>query len=127
MKAEMVKNSISYDSKQIERIAAPIVLDMQMIKPTLVKLHEYVPLKVSIILTIVVFIGNLCLHLLAMYLYHRFVIFKKLTPSLLKDGKQKFSLKPIITTMAGIDIIRCHFQKTRTDWTRSLRFLPQKT
>ena len=65
----------------------------------------------SIDLTIVVFIGNLCLCFLGMYFYHRFAIFKKLSLSFLKDGKQKFSLKPIVTTMAGNDILKENSQR----------------
>ena len=46
-----------------------------MLKSTLVsKLDSYVPLKLSLMLTAIVFIGNLALRILAMYLYHRFAI-----------------------------------------------------
>ena len=79
VRTELIKTAVSFFKNKLQRIAAPIVKDMQLLKPTLVnKLHEYVPIKLSLTLTIVVFFGNLFLHILAMYLYHRFSIFKKL-------------------------------------------------
>ena len=33
-----------------------------------------------------------------MYLYHRFSIFKRLTPSFLKFGSEKIALKPVVST-----------------------------
>ena len=39
-------------------------------------------LRLSLILTILVFFGNYLLHVLATYLYHRFAIFRRLTPKL---------------------------------------------
>ena len=73
------------ESSQLAEIAKPIATQMQMLKPTLVnKLDSYVPLKLSFMLTVIVFIGNLALHILALYLYHRFAIIRKYVPHFVK-------------------------------------------
>ena len=57
---------------------------MTLLKPNLVsKLETYVPIKLPLMLTMIVFIGNLILHALATFLYHKFAIVRKLTPKFL--------------------------------------------
>ena len=72
---------------------------MQLLKPALTeKLNTYVPVKLSLLLTLFVFIGNLLLHTLVMYLYDRFRIVRKLTQGFLKFGQEKHPVKPVVST-----------------------------
>ena len=75
---------------------------MRLLKPSLVdKMEQYVPLKLSLTLTIVVFFENLLLHALVMYLYHRFAIFRRLTPKFMKSGDGRIELKPVLSVSAA--------------------------
>ena len=75
---------------------------MRLLKPTLVdKMEQYVPLKISLTLTLTVFIGNLLLHALAIYLYHRFAIFRRLTPKFLKGQDGTIALRPVLSVAAS--------------------------
>ena len=85
VKREIVMHQRVTESSQLAEIAKPIATQMQRLKPTLVnKLDSYVPLKRSLMLTVIVFIGNLALHILAMYLYHRFAIIRMYVPHFVK-------------------------------------------
>ena len=71
---------------------------MKLLRPALAhQLEECVPLKLSLMLTVKVIIGNLFLHILAMYFYQHFAIFKRLTPSFLKFDNNKVPLRPVMT------------------------------
>ena len=68
------------DNSKLPAIAKPIAHKMTLLKPNLVsKLETYVPIKLSLILTVIVIIGNLLLHASATFLYHRFAILRKFT------------------------------------------------
>ena len=61
--------------KHLNTLGKPIAHRMKLLKSTLAhQLEEYVPLKLSLMLKVIGFIGNLFLHILAMYLHHRFAI-----------------------------------------------------
>ena len=81
MKLELTMMSVdNLQQNDYDKIAKPLVHKMQLLKPTLIdKLDSYVPIKVSLSLTIFVFIGNLLLHILVMYLYHKFKFIRNLT------------------------------------------------
>ena len=86
VKRKIVMHQRITESNQLVEIAKPIAVQMQMLKPTLVnKLDSYVPMKLSLMLTVTVFIGNLGLHILVMYIYHRFAIVRKYTPQFVKN------------------------------------------
>ena len=58
-------------TRSLDEIAMPITTEMKSFKPALIdKLESYVPIKRSLSLTIIVFMGNLALHIL-MYLFHK--------------------------------------------------------
>ena len=81
-------------------IAKPIAHNMRLLKPSFVdKMEQYVPLKLSLTLTIVVFFGKLLLHALVMYPVHRFAILKRLTPKFMKSGDTRIDLKHTPVTM----------------------------
>ena len=73
-----------------------------MLKSTLVsKMERYVQLRLSVMLTVIVCFGNSILHALVMYLYHRFAIFWKLTPKVLKSQEGKIQLRPFLSVAAS--------------------------
>ena len=81
-----------------DKIAKPLVHKMQLLKPTLIdKLDSYVPIKVSLSLTIFVFIGNHLVHILVMYLYHKFKFIRNLTPKFMKSTDTKIPVKQVMS------------------------------
>ena len=86
VKRKIVMHQRINESNQLAEIAKPIAVQMQMLKPTLViKLDSHVPMKLSVMLTVIVkLIGNLNLHILVMYIY-RFAMVWKYTPQLVKN------------------------------------------
>ena len=81
----MISTTDTLKQADLDKIAAPLVHKMQLLKPSLVdKLKSYVPIKLSLTLTITVFIVNLLLHILVMYLYHKIRFFQRITPNFMK-------------------------------------------
>ncbi len=79
-------------------IAKPIAPRMTLLKPTLLdRLDMYVPVKLSLMLTLIVFIGNWILHGLVMFLYYRFTIFQRLVPRFFKHQDDKIPLKQVVS------------------------------
>ena len=99
MKLELTMMSVdNLRQEDYDKIAEPIVHKMQLLKPTLIeKLDSYVPIKVSLSLTVFVFIGNLLLHILVMYLYHKFQFIRNLTPKFLKSPESKIPIKQVVS------------------------------
>ena len=80
----MISTTDTLQQADLDKIAAPLVHKMQLLKPSLVdKLESYVPIKFSFTLTNIVFIGNL-LHILVIYFYHKIIIFQRITLSFIK-------------------------------------------
>ena len=70
VKAKLIDSPHLTKVDQFIDIAKPIAHDMQLLKPSLVdKMEQYVQLRLSLTLTVIVFLGNLLMHVL-MYLYH---------------------------------------------------------
>ena len=71
---------------------------MTMFEPSLMKeFSSYVPIQLSLSLTGIVFILNLILHALCLWLYHRFRLIRQLVHSFLKhDDSIKIGVKPVI-------------------------------
>ena len=82
-----VKTEFSYSNRKLsteslDDIAKPITTEMKSYKPALIdKLEIYVPIKLSLLLTIIVFIGNLALNILFMYLYHKVAFVRPMVPN----------------------------------------------
>ena len=94
----MISTTDTLKQADLDKIAAPLVHKMQLLKPSLVnKLESYVPIKLSLTLTITVFIGNLLLHILVMYLYHKIKFFQRITPNFMKFSDGKIPLKPVVS------------------------------
>ena len=96
LRVEMISTTDILKQADLDKIAAPLVHKMQLLKPSLVKLESYVPIKLSLTLTSTVFIGNL-LHILVMYLYHKIKFFQRITPNFMKFIDGKIPLKPVVS------------------------------
>ena len=96
VREKMLLNPVVTKSEHLSNIAKPIAHEMTMFKLSLMKeFSSYVPIKLSLSLTVVVFILNLILHALFLWLYHRFRIIRQLVPSFLKhDDNTKIGVKP---------------------------------
>ena len=102
VKAKLIDSPHLTKVDQLNEIAKPIAHNMRLLKPSLVdKMEQYVPLRLSLTLTAIVFSGNLVLHALIMYLYHRFAIFRRLTPKFLKSNAGNIQLKPVLSVAAA--------------------------
>ena len=102
VKAKLIDSPHLTKTDQLNDIAKPIAHHMRLLKPTLVdKMEQCVPLRLSLTLTAIVFLGNLVLHALIMYLYHRFAIFRRLTPKFLKGQDGTIALRPVLSVAAS--------------------------
>ena len=71
---------------------------MKTFKPALIdKLESYVPIKLSLSLTIIVFIGNLALHILFMFLYHKVAFVRRMVPNFMKLNGTNVPLNPVVS------------------------------
>ena len=110
VRAELIRSPKIKSSDDLVQIARPITADMRTLKPTLVsEFKEYVPLKMFLSLTVIVFIGNIILHTLFLYLYHRFKIICKFVPSFLKSQNDDIAVKPV--KCEGQHYCWCHSTK----------------
>ena len=67
VKTEIIYWNRKLSTESLDDIAKPITTEMKSFNPALIdKLEPYVPIKLSLSLTIIVFIGNLALHILFM-------------------------------------------------------------
>ena len=79
---------------QLVEIARPFAQDMKLLKPSLTReFNQYVPFKVSFTLTVTVFIVSTVLHLVFMYVYHRFNLKDRIFP---KKTVKKNAIKPVL-------------------------------
>ena len=102
VKAKLIDSPHLTKVDQLNEIAKPIAHNMRLLKLSLVdKMEQYIPLRLSLTLTAIVFLGNLVLHALIRYLYHRFAIFRRLTPKFLKSNAGNIQLKPVLSVAAA--------------------------
>ena len=79
---------------QLVEIARPFAQDMKLLKPSLTReFNQYVPFTVSFTLTVTVFIISTVLHLVFMYVYHRFNLKDRIFP---KKTAKKNAIKPVL-------------------------------
>ena len=70
---------------------------MRLMKPALTReFNQYVPFKISFGLSLIVFLVSTVLHLIFMYIYHRFNLAAKLFPSFTDHKKQKIPAKTVV-------------------------------
>ena len=78
---------------QLVEIARPFAQDMNFLKPSLTReFNQYVPFNVSFTLTVTVFVASTALHLVFMYVYHRFNLKDQIFP---KKTAKKNAIKPV--------------------------------
>ena len=71
---------------------------MKSFKPALNnKLEFYKPIKLSLSLTIIVFIGNLALHILFVYLYHKVAFVRRMVPNFMSFNRTNVPLNPVVS------------------------------
>ena len=93
VRKELVHSPRIREVNQLVDIARPLADDMKLLKPSLTsEFNQYVPFKVSFTLTVTVFIVSTVLHLLFMYIYHKYHLADRLFPKKLINNK--FKVKP---------------------------------
>ena len=97
VKAKLVDSPIVTNMEQLDEISKPIAHGMKLLKPSFTeKLESYVPIKLSLTLTVIVFIGSTLLQCLCTYLFHRFKAVRDITPRFLKTAHGDIRIKPVV-------------------------------
>ena len=79
---------------QLVEIARPFAQDMKLLKLSLTReVNQYVPFKVSFTLTVIVFIVSSVLHIVFLYIYHRFNLRDGIFP---KTSTKKNTIRPVL-------------------------------
>ena len=98
VETEFIYSNRKLSTESLDDIAKPITTEMKSFKPALIdKLESYVPIKLSLSLTIIIFIGNLALHILFMYLYHNVAFVRRMVPSFMKLNGTNVPLNPVVS------------------------------
>ena len=98
MRVELIIITDTRKRADLDKIAAPSIHRTQFLKPILVeKLESCVLIKLSLTLTITVFIGTLLVHILFMYLYHKIIFFQRITTNFMKFSDGKNPLIPVVS------------------------------
>ena len=93
VRKELVHSPRIREVNQLVDIARPLASDMKLLKPSLTReFNQYVPFKVSFTLTCIVFVVSTVLHLLFIYIYHKYHLADRLFSKKLMNKKIK--LKP---------------------------------
>ena len=80
---------IKKNNEDLVAVAKSFTADMLMLKLTLKSLlREYVPIQIFLSLTVIYFILNLALHVLFIWLYHKFKFVRKYLPKFLTADQQ---------------------------------------
>ena len=96
VKTELARGPKPREVRHLVEIARPFASNMKLLKPSLVKeFNQYVPFKVSFMLTLTVFVFSTALHLLLMYFYHRFNLATRV-PKIFDDLKRKLPLRQMV-------------------------------
>ena len=97
IKTEFIYSNRKLSTESLDDIAKPITTEMKSFKPALIcKFESYGPIKLSLSLTIIVFIGNLALHILFMYLYHKVAFVRRMVPNFMKLNGTNVPLNPVV-------------------------------
>ena len=97
VKTELSRGPKAREVKHLVEIARPFASEMKLLKPSLVKeFNQYVPFKISCMLTLTVFVFSTILHFLFMYIYHKYHLADRIFPKLRALKKQKIEAKPVI-------------------------------
>ena len=120
VKIKLIDSPIVTNMEQLDEISKPIADGMKLLKPTLTeKLESYVPIKLSLILTVIVFIGSTLLQCLCTYLFHRFKAVRDITPQFLKTAYGDIRIKPVVAMDIDEhdrDEKTARLMETRAEW-----------
>ena len=61
------------------------------------KLESYIPIKFSLTLTVIAYVGSTLLHCLCIYLFHRFKAVRDITPRFLNTAHGDIRTKPVVS------------------------------
>ena len=86
VKTEFIYSNRKLSTESLDAIAKPITTEMKTFKPAL-----------SLSLTIIVFIGNLALHILFMFLYHKVAFVRRMVPNFMKLNGTNVPLNPVVS------------------------------
>ena len=104
---DALKNDTEYN--QLVEIARPFAQDMKHLKPSLTReFNQYVPFKVSFTLTVIVFIVSTVLHLVFMYVDHRFNLKDRIFP---KKTAKKNAMEPVLHYFVSLMKVHQQFSK----------------
>ena len=113
VRKKLMSNPRVRQVNQLVEIACPFALDMKLLKPSLTReFNQYVPFKVSFTLTVIVFIVSTVLHLVFMYVYHRYNLRDRIFP---KSSTKKNTMRPVlqVTKECPLDLYK-NFQNVIT-------------
>ena len=98
VKTEFIYSNRKLSTESPDDIAKPITTEIRSFKPAIIdKLESYFPIKLSLSLTIIVFIGNLVLHILFMFLYHKVAFVRRMVPNFKKLNGTHVPLNPVVS------------------------------
>ena len=98
VKTEFIYSNWNLSTEPLDDIAKPITNEMKSIKPALIdKVASYVPIKISLSLTVIAFIGNLALHILFLYLNHKIAFVRRMVPNFMKLNGTNVTLNPLVS------------------------------
>ena len=100
VKTEFIYSNRKLTTESLDDIAKPITTEMKSFKPALIdKLESYVPIKLSLSLTTIAFIGNLAFYILFMYLYHKVAFVRRMVPNFMKLNGTNVPLYPVVSAL----------------------------
>ena len=131
LRKKLISSPRARQVNQLVEKARPFAQDMKLLKPFLTReFNQYVPFKVSFTLTVTVFIISTVLHLVFMYVYHRFNLKDRIFP---KKTVKKNALKPVLhvpheclPAVSEILSTRYHLLPSNEKIAEILHLFPQK-
>ena len=99
VRKKLISSPIVLEVNQLVELARPFAQDMKLLKPSLTReFNQYVPFKLSFTLTVIVFIVSTVLHLVFMYVYHRFNLRDRIFP---KPSTRNNAIRPVLQVPKG--------------------------
>ena len=106
----MIESPQLTKTDQLDAIAKSIAQDMCYANSSI---EIYVPLKLSLMLTVIDFCGIFLFHIMFTFLYHRYKVFRELTRKFIISQRGDLQLKLVFSVSPDkIDVI----DKSRNEW-----------
>ena len=98
VKAKLIDSPIVTNTEQLDEISKPIAHGVKLLKPSFTDILEsYLPIKLSLTLTVIVYVGSTLLQCLCTYFFHRFKAVRDITPRFLKTAHGDIRTKPVVS------------------------------